>query len=224
MSRARDNANTSIFGTPSVTLGSDATGDVYYRAAGGALTRLATGADGTVLTSTGVGAVPAFEASAVGGKILSIEKGTFPTDTTITDTSNYEGFGMGLQWARNASASEFVINTNALIDRLYSVSASDSYRFSHFNLYLRSDSSALSVIGAGTDVSGGSLQFPDLDTGVRFGSNIDGEMGDQLYQNFQLIVSSATAAYYAVDLVGKALNKNRYAICLNSTITVLQSI
>ena len=50
---------------PSITLGSDATGDVYYRAAGGALTRLATGADGTVLTSTGAGAVPAFEATPV---------------------------------------------------------------------------------------------------------------------------------------------------------------
>jgi hypothetical protein len=51
-----------LTGSPSITLGSDATGDVYYRAAGGALTRLATGADGTVLTSTGAAAVPAFEA------------------------------------------------------------------------------------------------------------------------------------------------------------------
>jgi len=47
---------------PTMTQGSDATGDVYYRASDGKLTRLATGADGTVLTSTGVGAVPAFEA------------------------------------------------------------------------------------------------------------------------------------------------------------------
>ena len=49
--------------SPTMTMGSDATGDIYYRAAGGALTRLATGADGTVLTSTGAGAVPAFEAA-----------------------------------------------------------------------------------------------------------------------------------------------------------------
>ena len=49
---------------PTMTQGSDATGDVYYRASDGKLTRLATGADGTVLTSTGVGAVPAFESGA----------------------------------------------------------------------------------------------------------------------------------------------------------------
>ena len=42
-----------VIDDPTMTQGSDATGDVYYRAAGGALTRLATGADGTVLTSTG---------------------------------------------------------------------------------------------------------------------------------------------------------------------------
>ena len=51
-----------VIDDPTMTQGSDATGDVYYRAAGGALTRLATTADGHVLTSTGVGAVPAWEA------------------------------------------------------------------------------------------------------------------------------------------------------------------
>jgi hypothetical protein len=35
---------------PTMTLGSDGTGDVYYRAAGGALTRLAAGTDGHILT------------------------------------------------------------------------------------------------------------------------------------------------------------------------------
>jgi len=52
---------------PTMTQGSDATGDVYYRAADGKLTRLPTTADGHVLTSTGVGAVPAWEAVAASG-------------------------------------------------------------------------------------------------------------------------------------------------------------
>ena len=56
-----------VIDDPTMTQGSDATGDVYYRAASGKLTRLATGADGTVLTSTGVGAVPAFEGVPTGG-------------------------------------------------------------------------------------------------------------------------------------------------------------
>ena len=53
-------------------MGSDATGDMYYRAAStGYLTRLASGADGYVLTGTGVGAVPAWEALPSSGTSLS---------------------------------------------------------------------------------------------------------------------------------------------------------
>jgi hypothetical protein len=73
--------DSSVIDDPIVTQGSDATGDVYYRAASGKLTRLATGADGTVLTSTGVGAVPAFE-SAPGGMVL-LQTVTASDDLTI---------------------------------------------------------------------------------------------------------------------------------------------
>ena len=69
-------ASPAFTGSPSITLGSDATGDVYYRAAGGALTRLATGADGTVLTSTGAAAVPAFEAVPVSDIVSTATGGT----------------------------------------------------------------------------------------------------------------------------------------------------
>ena len=55
-----------IDGSATMTLGSDATGDVYYRDASGFLERLAAGADGYVLTSTGAGSIPAWEAAALG--------------------------------------------------------------------------------------------------------------------------------------------------------------
>jgi len=74
-------ASPAFTGSPSITLGSDATGDVYYRAAGGALTRLATGADGTVLTSTGAAAVPAFEAVPAGGSTM-LDSWRLTTDTS----------------------------------------------------------------------------------------------------------------------------------------------
>ena len=48
-------------------LGSDATGDLYYRNASGNLARLAASTDGHVLTATGAGAVPAWEAPSSGG-------------------------------------------------------------------------------------------------------------------------------------------------------------
>ena len=63
-----------IDGTATMTQGSDATGDIYYRNASGHLTRLAAGADGTVLTGTGSGSVPAWE-SPTTGDITSVVAG-----------------------------------------------------------------------------------------------------------------------------------------------------
>jgi len=63
-----------IDGSATMTLGSDATGDIYYRDASGFLERLASGADGTVLTGTGAGAIPAWESPAV-GDITSVVAG-----------------------------------------------------------------------------------------------------------------------------------------------------
>ena len=51
-----------IDGSATMTQGSDATGDVYYRNASGYLTRLAASTDGYVLTTGGAGTVPAWEA------------------------------------------------------------------------------------------------------------------------------------------------------------------
>ena len=46
-------SSTDILGAVTMTLGSDATGDIYYRNSGGLLTRLGIGAAGTVVTSSG---------------------------------------------------------------------------------------------------------------------------------------------------------------------------
>lgn len=45
--------NTSTFGTPTFTLGSDATGDMFFRSAGGTATRLGIGSSGQYLTTNG---------------------------------------------------------------------------------------------------------------------------------------------------------------------------
>ena len=64
-----------IDGSCTMTLGSDATGDIYYRDASGHLERLASGADGYVLTGTGAGSIPAWEA-ATAGDITGVTAGT----------------------------------------------------------------------------------------------------------------------------------------------------
>jgi len=63
-----------IDGSATMTLGSDATGDIYYRDASGFLERLASGADGSVLTGTGAGSIPAWESPTV-GDITSVVAG-----------------------------------------------------------------------------------------------------------------------------------------------------
>lgn len=45
--------NNAVLGTPTVTLGSDATGDIFYRSAGGTVTRLAIGTANQYLTTNG---------------------------------------------------------------------------------------------------------------------------------------------------------------------------
>ena len=62
-----------IDGSCTMTLGSDATGDIYYRDASGFLERLASGADGYVLTGTGAGSIPAWEAVAAGSTAFSAD-------------------------------------------------------------------------------------------------------------------------------------------------------
>jgi hypothetical protein len=70
-----------IDGSATMTLGSDATGDIYYRDASGFLERLAAGADGYVLTGTGAGSIPAWEAVAAG---VSLSGSTNNTIATVT--------------------------------------------------------------------------------------------------------------------------------------------
>jgi len=45
--------NNSVIGTPTITLGSDAYGDLFYRSSDGTLTRLAIGTNGQILTTNG---------------------------------------------------------------------------------------------------------------------------------------------------------------------------
>ena len=77
-----------IDGSATMTLGSDATGDIYYRDASGFLERLAAGADGYVLTGTGAGSIPAWEAVSAG---VSLSGSTNNTIATVTGANALEG-------------------------------------------------------------------------------------------------------------------------------------
>ena len=70
-----------IDGSATMTLGSAATGDTYYRDASGFLERLAASTDGYVLTATGAGSIPAWEAVPAG---VSLSGSTNNTVATVT--------------------------------------------------------------------------------------------------------------------------------------------
>jgi len=76
-----------IDGSATMTLGSDATGDIYYRDASGFLERLAASTDGYVLTATGAGSIPAWEALASGGDFSG------PGSSTNNAVIRFDGTG-----------------------------------------------------------------------------------------------------------------------------------
>lgn len=79
----------SVIAGTSMTLGSDDTGDVYYRAAGGVLTRLGAGTDDDVLTLAS--GLPSWVAPAGGGNVSNVAT---PLDNQIavwTGTTTIEG-------------------------------------------------------------------------------------------------------------------------------------
>ncbi|MGH7246076.1 MAG: beta strand repeat-containing protein, partial [Candidatus Levyibacteriota bacterium] len=78
-------------GTVTLTLGSDATGDLFYRSSGGGLTRLADIATGSCLTSGGVATAPAWGSCAAGGGIGTIQEGgsnVVTSASTLNFTAN----------------------------------------------------------------------------------------------------------------------------------------
>jgi hypothetical protein len=84
-----------IDGSATMTLGSDATGDIYYRDASGFLERLASGADGYILTGTGAGSIPAWEAAASSG-------GDFSGPGSATDNAVVRFNGTGGKTGQNS--------------------------------------------------------------------------------------------------------------------------
>lgn len=87
-------SSTNVLGGVTTTLGSDATGDIYYRNSGGVLTRLAIGSSGQVLTVSA--GLPSWAAAGGGGSYVLISKQTASSSASLAwtalDTSTYDSF------------------------------------------------------------------------------------------------------------------------------------
>jgi hypothetical protein len=111
-------ASTNVVGGVTMTLGSDATGDVYYRSAGGLLTRLALGGNGTILQVSG--GLPSWQAVSGTGTVTSVGfTGGLITVATATTTPalTVAGTSGGVVYFSSAStwASSALLAANAIM-------------------------------------------------------------------------------------------------------------
>ena len=79
-----------------LAVGSDATGDVYYRDANGFLARLGASTDGHVLTTGGSGTIPAWEAAPGSGSFSGPGSSTENAVVRFTNTSGNSGDNSGI--------------------------------------------------------------------------------------------------------------------------------
>ena len=85
-----ESADDLIFTNAGIAVGSDATGDLYYRNASGFLARLGASTDGYVLTTGGAGTVPAWEAAPGAGSV-DAANGASTRIATFTDADSLNG-------------------------------------------------------------------------------------------------------------------------------------
>lgn len=71
-----------VIGGATVTLGSDATGDIYYRNSGGVLTRLGVGTNGQVLTLNS--GLPSWQNTSGGGTVTVVSSGSLTSTALVT--------------------------------------------------------------------------------------------------------------------------------------------
>jgi hypothetical protein len=91
-----ESADDLILTNAGLAVGSDATGDVYYRDANGFLARLGASTDGYVLTTGGAGTIPAWEAAPGGGS------GDFSGPGSSTDNAVLKFDGTGGKTGQNS--------------------------------------------------------------------------------------------------------------------------
>jgi hypothetical protein len=79
-------STTDVLGGVTMTLGSDGTGDIYYRSSGGVLTRLAIGSTSQVLTVSG--GLPSWAAASGGGTWVQEDEASCNGSTTAYTLGN----------------------------------------------------------------------------------------------------------------------------------------
>lgn len=99
---AGGNINNGTLGTPTITVSSDATGDLFFRSAGGTLNRLGVGTQGQFLRTAGTPALPAWQTASFLGAPIS-GSGSCTANTSANSTSVVDITGMTTNLVLGAS-------------------------------------------------------------------------------------------------------------------------
>jgi len=185
-----------VMDDPTMTQGSDATGDVYYRAADGALTRLATGADGTVLTSTGAGAVPAFEAVPAGGLTFIMRAAVSGANTGSTFrnfwSSSYKTYLLIFQDIGHDSSG------GEEMRMMWSTDASSDEAGAHYEMGLSGNSSSSGQYDVNQETSTSMKICPNM--GPQAGATFNGILTlNGMYDDYFCTLQGPIAWYHGSD-------------------------
>lgn len=106
-----------VIGGATITLGSDATGDIYYRNASGVLTRLAAGAAGTFLRFAGTGTAPTVSTLTIPNTVTAGRMMIASSGNALIDLSNFTYSNGTLTLNTNSDTSHFVFQGSASANR-----------------------------------------------------------------------------------------------------------
>jgi len=129
-------ASSNVLGGVTMTLGSDGTGDVYYRNAGGVLTRLGVGSNGDVLTLAA--GLPSWAAGGGGASLaatLAIGNTTGGTNIEITSGDKINFDPVGIQYISCPSGIIDIYNIDTLVSPTKTVNLSLSTESSDWGTF-----------------------------------------------------------------------------------------
>ena len=186
-----------------LNVGSDATGDTYFRASDGSFSRIAIGTNGTVLTSNGTR--PAWEAASGGGGggASTSSANTFTETQSITKNKNGDLAALKIRNSNSANG------TNAIVSMRFDFSDSSGAKVESGKIAVKKNQEFLSV---SDDLTNNLTQ----DSNMVFSTCLNGTLTEQLTLDSNGVLYNIKGNKGSSSYVGSGFgntNSNGSSIC-----------